>query len=233
MHNIYDPINAIDDKIAYSQDVLGKECCTCLRVLGYAFFLKDSSYRDGYRDQCDSCRTSPRLSTAEHTARLREINFSSKALERQRWGKNQLDWMVPDAVRNGTMKHHSDLIHGIRKLLNSNKLFIREGNFLGDFAVYRISGVPRPDFDGPRNDYKYLFYIPTGILPEFSLMEFNDMAVPVREYRRGWRNVLVRLVKAGLLTEDDINYHFGRPPENIASQPYRRELYIIRNRIET
>lgn len=231
MHNIFDPINQIDPAIAYSHDLLGKECCTCLKVFPYSFYLKDSSYRDGYKDQCDMCRTSPKMSIVEHTARLKEMNFSSEAVKRQRWGKNQTDWMVPDYVRMGVVRHHSEVINGIRKLLTTEKLFIREGNFLGDFAAYQISGVSRPDFSGPRNDYKYLFYIPTGFMPEFSLMEFNEMAIPVREYKRGWRNVLARLVKAKLLTEDDIHYTFGRPPENIASQPYRRELYQIRNKM--
>jgi hypothetical protein len=169
------------------------------------------------------------MSTEEHTQRLKEMNFNSEAVKAQRWGKNQLDWMIPDEVRSGNPKHHSYLLSGIRELLGTDKLFITEGSFLNDLAVYQISGCSRPDFNGPRNDYKYLFYLPTGTLPEFSLMEFDDRAIPVREYKRGWRNILVRLIKAQLISEDDVNYVFGRPPENIASQPYRRELQNIRN----
>lgn len=224
MHNLQDPANILDSEVAFSKDLIGKECCTCLRIFPYINFKKDSSYRDGHVDQCDVCRTAPRMSTAEHTARLKEQNYSSEAVKKQRF-VNQEDY-EDDLARQGKWMHSGELILRIKKLVPD--LVVRDGNFIGDLAVFMTYPCSQPDLDG--RDFKYLFYIPIGWMPEASLIEFDDRDVPVREKKRGWRTPLLRLIKAGFLTEEDCEAEFGKPTPG-ADAVWNRELWQYRNRM--
>jgi len=223
MHNLNDPSSILDRNVVESPDLLGKECLTCGKILAYSFFRKDHSYRDGRRDQCTACESAPRLSTAEHTARLKEMNYYSHAVKKQRW-ENQEDY-ENTVARLGTPMSHSDLIYKIRKHVHN--LYIMEGRIIGDLAVFQTYPCPQPDLEG--RDFRYLFYIPTGQLPEFSQYEFDARDVPIRESTRGWRTVLLRLIKLGLLSEETCDREFGRAV-GIASTVWYRQLYGFRNR---
>src|SRR6266704_4888869 len=121
MHDFNDVRNSIDNRVATSPDLLGKECVTCLRILSYHFFKRDSSYRDGCRDQCDQCASAPRMSTEEHTLRLREASFSSHAVRKQRWD-NQDDYMN-DEARFGKRMHSSEFLSKLRSIIGYDKIF--------------------------------------------------------------------------------------------------------------
>lgn len=217
--------NAIERALVESPDLLGKECIGCLRVLSFNRFQRDASCRDGHRDLCDSCASVPRLSISEHTARLREMTNNSEAVKRQRMDRQEE--FKNEAARIGRMMHHSDLIRVLRQLAPS--LYITDGNIEGDLAVFQTYGAPQPELEG--RTFRYLFYIPTGYLPEYSLYEFNDRDIPIRESQRGWRTVLLRLIKTGLLSEDTVNFVFG-PATGPASTIYNSTLYDFRNRRE-
>lgn len=218
MHDTGNPANVLDQEIVESPNLLGKECVSCGRILAYAFFRRDSTYRDGRRDQCQSCESSPRLSTSEHTARLKELNYNSHATRRQRW-QNQQDY-ENDEARVGRPMHHSELLRKIRKRIDC--LYITDGRIIGDLAVFQIFPCAQPDLGG--RDFKYLFYIPTGMLPEFSQYEFDDRDIPIRESKRGWRTVLLRLIKLGLLSEERCDREFGSA-RGEASTVWYRQLY--------
>lgn len=221
MHNLNQASNVLDREVVESSDLLGKECLTCGKILAYKFFPRDSSYRDGRRDQCTECAGAPRLSTAEHVARLKELNYN--ATKKQRWA-NQEDY-ENDVARIGTPLHHSDLLRKIRKLVPS--LYIMDGRIVGDLAVFQTYPCPQPDLGG--RDFRYLFYIPTGVLPEFSQYEFDARDVPIRESKRGWRTVLLRLIKLGLLSAERCDQEFGAA-RGEASTVWYRQLYAFRNR---
>ncbi len=225
--------NAIDRAMVEAQEVLAKECVGCLRIRPNSMFQKDSSCRDGRRDLCDECATSPRLSTEEHVCRLREMTYGSEAVKRQRW-QHQEDYRN-DLARVGHPMWTHDLMNKLKQLVPS--LYVIDGRIVGDLAVYRTYGCPQPRLEG--RDFEYLFYVPTGVvvdgafkptpLPEYSIYEFNDRDVPVRERIRGWRTVLLRLIKSGLLTEEKSNEVFGYA-DGPASTVWKRTLYLHRNR---
>lgn len=216
--------NAIDSKVAYSPEVVGKECIGCHKALPFIWFKPDSSYRDGRRDLCSVCESAPRLSTEEHTHRLREMNYNSEAVKRQRW--EDQDEFRNDDARQGSSMLHSDLLAKLRTLVPD--LYITDGRIEGDLAVFRTYGQPQPRLEG--RTFEYLFYVPTGLLPEFSQYEFDTVRdIPIKEKKRGWRTVLLRLIKTGLLKESDCNRVFG-VPSGPASTIWHRELYKFRNR---
>jgi len=210
-----------------------KECQCCGRIKPFSMFPRDSSYREGVRNQCNDCESSPRLSTEEHLYRQRERNFA--AASEQRWGKDQLDFMNDDARRVNYL-HHSDFIRKLNNIV-PYKLYIRDGNFIGDLVLYKVwdrliyqYGMFRSaPFNADLPTFQYLCFMPLGYSPEFSVLEFDHRAVPVRESQRGYRTVLLKLIKAGIVTEEDVDKEFGRAsgPGSIA---YRRYLYRFRNR---
>jgi hypothetical protein len=221
MHDTQDVRNSIDRELAESPELLGKECVCCIRALRYNHFRKDSSFRDGRSDRCTECESAPALSTREHVDALNEKNFI--AAGRQRWA-HQLDYMNDEA----RMGHWMDHVELVRRLdwICKDLLFI-PGNFKGDLSLYKIYGRKQPELDN--RDFSYLMYVPTDYtMPEASLIEFNNMLVPVREKKRGWRTVLLRLIKSRIITEDDCKWAFGEPTPG-ADIVWSRELWQWRN----
>jgi len=66
--------------------------------------------------------------------------------------------------------------------------------------------------------------------PEWSLMYFDEMDVPVRERYRGWRTALLVLITNDVLTEDEVDRAFGAVVQNEASELYRETLQQYRER---
>lgn len=221
MHAIGQAENTLNRRVVESSEMLGKECISCGRILEYNFFRRDHTFKDGRRDQCQGCESSPKLSTEEHVYRLREMNYHSHAVQRQRW-EHQEDYENAVA-RVGRPMHHSDFIRKLKKLVPS--LYFIDGRIIGDLAVWNTYG--RVQEHGL--DSRYLFFMPSGILPEFSQYEFDSRDVPVKESRRGWRTVLLRLIIMGLLTEEACNREFGRA-SGVASAVWNWKLYLHRNR---
>jgi hypothetical protein len=119
----------------------------------------------------------------------------------------------------------SEVISKIFKLI-PHDLFITDGRIGTDLALYQVYGKAQPDLNG--RSFRYLFYIPQGRLPEFSQYEFDHRDVPIKEKRRGWRTILLRLIKTGLVTEQEVEEEFG-PALGEASTVWRRTLWQYRN----
>jgi len=224
MSDLETAANTLNNRVVESPHLMGKECIGCNRILEYQFFKRDSSYRDGRRDLCDVCANAPRLNIAEHTARLREGNYNSEAVRSQRWA-NQEDYRNAEA-RIGRPMFASDFIAILKRLIPD--LYFMDGRVSGDIAAFRTYGRPQARLEG--RTFEYLWYIPSGLLPEYSIYEFDEVHdVAIRERQRGWRTPLLRLIEAGLLTEEVCNQVFGRP-EGPASTVWHRILYNFRNR---
>jgi hypothetical protein len=211
------------DLIDESKPVLGIECCTCFRILPFSNFRRDSSYKTGYRPQCNDCASTEPLSVKENALKLSEQNYNSEALKKQR--VITLDDYETDAARIGHPLHHSDFLLKLLPLVPN--LYICEGRIQGDLALYKVFPQPQSHLEG--RTFQYLGYCPTGMIPEFSLWEFDSRDVPVRERERGYRTVLLTLIIQGMLTEEKVNQVFGRP-EGPGSLIYRRKLSEWRNR---
>ncbi len=224
MHNLDDPANSISRELAESNELLGKQCSGCLRALTYNYFDKDSSSKDGRADLCPSCQNSPKLSLAEHTARLREMNFNSEAVKRQRF-ECQEDYKN-DAARIGRPMHSSDLITTLKGVIPS--LFVIEGNIKDELAIYLTYPCPQQRLNG--RDFEYLFFCPEGLMPEYSIYEWDEVRdIPIKEKMRGWRTVLIRLIKRGLISEEQCNKIFGEA-RGPASTVWHRTLWKMRNK---
>ena len=119
-------------------------------------------------------------------------------------------------LRWGRAMHSSELITRLRRLIPS--LYVQNGNIPGDLSLYDVRNTR----------VEYLGYMHEGEMPEFSIVHTDRDDMPVRE-QRGWRTVLLRLVRAKVLTEQQVNEAFGEPCSGEASRFYREEIHKIRN----
>jgi hypothetical protein len=221
---MFDNEKSLDLAKATSPEIFGQTCASCGCDLDWIHFRKDSSFRTGHAAQCVTCEAVPKLSTAEHTARLREKNLNSEVYKKQRW-EGQED-LKDDASRIGRPMRHTDLLTIVKRLIPN--LYVMPGNIKGHLAVFRTYPGPQSFLDG--RDFQYLFYMEEGLTPEFSQYQFDPITdVPIRESKRGWRTVLLRLIKTGLLTEDVCNKVFGRP-EGMPANRWHSELQKYRSR---
>lgn len=219
MHNIQDVSNQINPEHILSSELLARECCCCQRILDLKKFRADHTNRDGRADRCIECEQTPWLSVEENTAMLREKNYNSEALKKQRppW----LDSMKCDIGRIGRVMDSTDFLNKLKSLIPD--LVWRQGAFEEDLSVFLMD----------RNEqlgYRYLWFVPKGILPEFSIHEIDERDVPIKEKRRGWRTPLLRCILSNMITETQANQVFGRPTDGLASEVYRKRLYDHRNK---
>lgn len=216
MHEIQSEANILDRELAFSNTLLGKECSRCRRAYRYNYFNRSAASRDGYSHICPICESSPRLSTEEHVNRLREQNDNSSAVEAQR-RPDELDYLERDSV--GRWMWHTDFIHKLRQLLGT-KLVVGDAHFLNEFSLY-VEDARHTDTNGVR----YIGYIPTGKLQEFSSYKYDRHGVPTDETDRGYRGILLKLIAEKYLTEQQVEKVFGFCDEKI----WAKTLYHFRN----
>lgn len=219
MINVVDEFDVIDWEAGVDNELRGKECQSCARLLTYRFFPKNSLYKDGYGPQCYKCLKAPRLSLREHTARLQELNYNSEGTRRQR----HVDQDFFHEDRPGIPMECSLFL---TKLLHAYpQLYVTQGGVtingaVVDLALYATSPMVRQDWAG--RDFKYLGYVTLGVMPEYSRYEFDHRDVMLRCSQIGWRSVLLRFVENNLLTEEQCLKEFGPPSGGVNSLWYKK-----------
>ena len=216
---IHSDFDVVDYEAGADPELRGKECQGCRRLLLYRFYDKNASYKDGYDPMCPLCKKAPVLSVAEHTARLREANYSSEGTRRQRHPDT-------DALMEKRPGRSMDCSIFLQKLHHVyHQLYITPGgvtlnSVIVDVALYATSGVARADWGG--NSFKYMGYATLGTMPEYSEYEFNERDVLQRCTQIGWRSILLRFVENNILTEEQCNQEFGPPSGGANSLWYKK-----------
>lgn len=159
------------------------------------------------------------MTIEENTEMLREKNYNSEANKRQR--PPYLDSMKCDIGRIGRVMDSIDFLTKLKTLVPG--LIWREGSMPEDLAVFIADNAAEIG-------YRYLWYVPKGILPEYSLHELDRFDCPIKEKRRGWRTPLMRCILANMVSENDAHKVFGTPVDGLASQVYRTKLWEHRNK---
>ena len=209
----------IDYEAGADPELRGKECRGCMRLLTYRYYDKKSSNKDGYDDLCPLCKASPKLSMAEHTARLREMNYNSEGTRRQRHPDSEFFWdkrpgrPMECSVFLTKLKHAYPNLHVTQGGVTINGAVV-------DLALYATSGVNKPAWGG--QSFKYMGYVTLGIMPEYSEYEFNERDILQRCTQIGWRSVLLRFVENNILSEEQCEAEFGVPSGGVNSLWYKK-----------
>ena len=218
--------DVLDYEAGVSDEVLGRECSSCFRLLRWKFFPRNSAYKDGYGPQCEWCLRQPALSISEHTSRLREMNYNSEGTRRQRH-PDQEDF---HKERKGEVLDFSLFLQKLHHIYP--RLYITPGavtvnGVQVDISLFATSDMPRADWNGATA--KYMGYLTIGPMPEYNEYEFDSRDIMLRATRIGWRDVLLRFIKNGILTEEQCNKEFG-PPSGFADSTYwYKKLHQYRN----
>jgi hypothetical protein len=76
---------------------------------------------------------------------------------------------------------------------------------------------------------RYVCYMQIPAMYEWSVLRLDRHNIPVGEKFRGWRTVLMELIKKEILTEYQAHKIFGHPSGNKVFNRYRRSLWELRN----
>jgi hypothetical protein len=118
--------------------------------------------------------------------------------------------------RLGRVMHSNEFLPRLQKIVPN--LVIWPGCRGNDLSLYRIYG----------DQVDFICWTGQKYLPEFSIVEFNKDRQPINEIR-GWRTVLLRVIKFGLLTEKQAEREFGRPSSPQEARYWDRQLWNLRN----
>jgi hypothetical protein len=99
--------------------------------------------------------------------------------------------------------------------------------WLHDLIIQDRVGISAWVWQDGQRVAKYITYLQVPG-PEWSVLRFNDYDVPTSEKYRGWRTAMLALIKAGVLTEREVNNAFGPVVHNEASQLYLDALQLLR-----
>jgi hypothetical protein len=153
------------------------------------------------------------ISPAEAVAKAKEDNKRLASKSRI----TDQDILEDHEAAQGIELHHNELIRRIQ-LLNP-KILIMPGGINGAVAVR----YPKFEFGEWSNTYITGFYLQP--LPEFSSVTTDANGLPHREIR-GWRSVLLALIKAGALDRKKVDALFG-PARGQRSGIWYRTLQSI------
>jgi hypothetical protein len=76
---------------------------------------------------------------------------------------------------------------------------------------------------------RYICYLQIPAMYEWSVLRLDRHNIPIGEKFRGWRTVLMELIKKEILTEYQAHKIFGHPAGNKVFNRYRRTLWELRN----
>lgn len=169
-----------------------------------------------------------RLDEKETVARERE-SLLNEASTRKIYGQAELE----DAERScGSRMAWQEIL---RRLYHCNhSLYMTDSQGGKHVAIYRPKRRGEDD-ESERdpekrdwwNDHKYVGGMPKEHLPEWSHVILDSSMLPVREIR-GWRSVLMSLIKSGAITYTAARKHFGEPIHDARSGRWNSQLKLFK-----
>lgn len=168
------------------------------------------------------------LNPEESVIRLREelLKMASKA---KIGGQAELE----DSDRAaGPRLYYTEILRRVRNL-NPELQVVR--GMEGSVALYRPLrpweiDPEQVDPDRPEwfNRHRYCGGMKKDWLPEYAYVLLDSSNLPTREVR-GWRSVLIGLIRAGVITESGAAKEFGDPYHDQRSGRWFAQMYEIRN----
>lgn len=156
-----------------------------------------------------------KLDAKENVAKLRELALKDASKYRI---ENQDE--LTDAKRSeGRRLSHTEILGRLQRLVPD--LTAKEGS-PGNLALYcprtvdQVDAAIREGSGGSGNDLfflmnRYVGGLPKEELPEWGYLDIDTSLLATREHLRGWRTILIGLIRAGVLSYDAACAEFGDP----------------------
>jgi hypothetical protein len=155
----------------------------------------------------------------EELNRQHEINEASRAQFRHP------DQDLMTQRREGRIIHYLEFV----RLLNEHEINVRAADGLRQDQKGLWALVPTMG----GGQWKYITWMQVPYMQEYEEINVDDYGVMTNQKRRGWRTVLLCLIKQGILTEELAHSIFGKPSSAEFSSIYLRDLHSIRNHLPT
>ncbi|HEV1286534.1 MAG TPA: hypothetical protein VNU44_14530 [Bryobacteraceae bacterium] len=177
--------------------------------------------------------------TQESLQQLREDNTA--AVAGQRWPRQEELSEAHLDERTGRILHASTFVQmlwkcgivciltkcqteGLRSLKGKAHEQERRAMYERTMAGLVINSSRAMPLPAPR----YASWVQIPAMIEYSVMRFDEHGLPTREKFRGWRTVLLDLIRQGFLTERQANWVFGEP-RGPAARRWQEILQSFRN----
>ena len=152
----------------------------------------------------------PAAGLEEAVLEAREGNVNAVRVFRFRFQNDYTDW-VPGKILD---------IRDFLRLLRT----IRPDAFVAEHQILGLRGLGFIQAGVP----VYSGTSVQDVAPEWSQLRVDVHGLPKNERYRGWRTVLLTLIKRGFITEEQADAVFGKPT-GPRSRPWFRSLWEIRN----
>jgi len=152
----------------------------------------------------------PSAGLEEAVLEARESNTDAVRLYRFRHQEDYTGWVPGRILKIGDFL---GLLQTIRP-----DAFVAEHQILGLRGLGFVEGG-KPVYSGTSVQ---------DVAPEWSQLRIDAHGLPTREKYRGWRTVLLTLIKKQIITEEQCDKVFGKPT-GPRSRPWYRSLYEMRN----
>lgn len=170
------------------------------------------------------------LDPKEEVARQRE-GLLRDISGRKAYGQDDIEQADRSA---GPRMHYSVLLKRLRSIYPV--ILVKDG-ITGHLALYRPKTNLEITNDGydlavPRwySEYKYFSGFPKEPIPEWGHFINDTDGIAIREVR-GWRSILIAMVKQGLVTYDAVIAEFGDPVNDQRSKYWFEQLNIYKEKV--
>jgi hypothetical protein len=135
----------------------------------------------------------------------------------------QYQWLDPSdyadvEARIGKVMSHAEFITKLRQL--GVLCFYRE-----HMHPDKLTLLWQPN---SQTDLEVACWVQYGMMPELSIMNFDQYGVPLAERRRGWRTPVLQLILKGIITEEKAEKVFGKPRQDKAYDKYNSTLQAFK-----
>ena len=169
-----------------------------------------------------------RLDVKEGVAKLREDCL-----------KDASKYIIPDQAElqnadrsAGTRLNYTDILARLQKRVPD--LVAKEGS-AGNLALYcprtydQLDAAIREGSGGSGKDLffllnRYVGGMPKEELPEWGYVDIDTSLVAMREHLRGWRTILIGLIRCGVLSYADAVAEFGDPVSDARNVVWMKKL---------
>jgi hypothetical protein len=148
----------------------------------------------------------------------------------KKWHFDKQDELLDEEARLVNFIHAKEFLRRLHNIPGFHAFYNDAGRpgELGLFAYMR--GHERQPFSKELPlGVKYICFVQSPYMPEWSVIRLDEHNVPVNEKARGWRTVEMRLIAAGAITEAEGHEEFGEPFTTLVSRRFEEQLFNIRN----
>lgn len=161
------------------------------------------------------------------------VHMKSEELERLRTKKNRKDnWQefVDTKRRLGAVLYTNEVIKRLRVIIPSLKVV--DGRVRNQVSLNRYTYRVFTDKWGQKTTkwgWEYMDWLQSPYSSEYEVDKVNDVGVAIGHKWRGYRTILLNLIKHKVITEAHAVEQFGEPTNGATASEYRRQLWEFRN----